>query len=280
MSMRDLPRFEVSSRPGVRSYVSPQALERWTGDVRAADVEGTHTISIMDTIGDDWTGEGVTSKRVASALRAIGDNPVTVNIDSPGGNFFEGAAIYNLLRMHPQKVTVNIVGMAASAASIIAMAGDDIRIGRMGYVMIHNAWVVAAGNRHAMRDAADFLEPFDMDAVNVYATRSGQGAAEIAKMMDKETWIGGQSAVDQGFADGLLASDMLEVDPQASETRTIRAERKHDLICSRAGMTKSAGRNLLAELRGGKSGAAPTGTSGAADLDRQVSDLLDDIKSI
>src|SRR5690606_18124282 len=91
-----------------------------------AAIDGSDTITILDVIGYDWwTGEGVTAKRVSAALRAIGEKPVTVLINSPGGDFFEGVTIYNMLRAHPSKVTVQILGIAASAASVIAMAADE-----------------------------------------------------------------------------------------------------------------------------------------------------------
>ena len=281
MTLRKLPKVQVSTRTGLQSDITPRALERWSGDVRAVDTaSGQNTISILDVIGVDFWGDGVSAKRISAALRSIGSNPVTVNVNSPGGDFFEGLAIYNLLREHPAEVTVNIVGIAASAASIIAMAGDQVRIARAGFFMIHNSWVMAAGDRNALREVADWLEPFDQAQSDVFAARTGIEAKDIATMLDKETWISGQAAVEQGFADSLLASDQLEIDPQATATRELRAERKHDILCAKAGVTKTFARTLLAELKGGKSGAAPNGTSGAADLDQSVADLLAKVKSI
>src|SRR6185436_2438068 len=135
----------------------PQALERWAPDLMAAAASEESTISVLDPIGvDPWTGEGVTAKRIAAALRSIGaDKDVVVNINSPGGDLFEGMAIYNLLREHQGKVTVKVLGVAASAASIVAMAGDEIQIARAGFLMIHNTWVIAMGNRNDLREIAD-----------------------------------------------------------------------------------------------------------------------------
>lgn len=104
-------------------------------------------------------GRGVTAKRISAALRAIGNNDVVVNINSPGGDMFEGLAIYNLLRSHSGKVTVNILGIAASAASIIAMAGDEVQMGRGAFLMIHNCWAVGVGNRHDFAKLANDLAP-------------------------------------------------------------------------------------------------------------------------
>lgn len=109
MTKRPLPAADLSVRPGVRSDVSQKALAHWSPDIRGAVDEKDASISILDVIGQDFWGEGVTAKRIAGALRAIGPRPVTVVINSPGGDVFEGIAIYNLLREHPETVTVKIV---------------------------------------------------------------------------------------------------------------------------------------------------------------------------
>ncbi|EJN19736.1 protease subunit of ATP-dependent protease, partial [Pseudomonas sp. GM78] len=98
--------------------LSPRALDLWNPDLRAALEAGTDTITMYGIIGEDWFGEGVTLKRVDAALRAIGDKPVTVYINSPGGDMFEGIAIYNRLIEHSQEVTIKVLGLAASAASV------------------------------------------------------------------------------------------------------------------------------------------------------------------
>lgn len=280
MSIRDLPAAQIGARTGVRSDIGTKVIERWNPDVRAAtEEEPDSSISILDVIGQDWWGEGVTAKRISAALRQIGKRDVVVNINSPGGDFFEGLAIYNALREHPAKVTVKILGLAASAASVIAMAGDEVLIGRAGFLMIHNTWVVAAGDRHALRDVADWLEPFDLASVDIYAARSGLDAKKLGQMLDRETWIGGQAAVDQGFADGLLSADQVEASARQEGEARIRAEKKFDLLAARAGLSRGAARELLAELKGGKPGAAPTGTQDAAVIEG-VRDLLNRVKSI
>jgi ATP-dependent protease ClpP protease subunit len=280
MSIRDLPAAQIGARTGVRSDIGTKVIERWNPDVRAAtEEEPDSSISILDVIGQDWWGEGVTAKRISAALRQIGKRDVVVNINSPGGDFFEGLAIYNALREHPAKVTIKILGLAASAASVIAMAGDEVLIGRAGFLMIHNTWVVAAGDRHALRDVADWLEPFDLASVDIYAARSGLDAKKLGQMLDRETWIGGQAAVDQGFADGLLSADQVEASARQEGESRIRAEKKFDLLAARAGLSRGAARELLAELKGGKPGAAPTGTQDAAVIEG-VRDLLNRVKSI
>lgn len=281
MSKRKLPQAEISARPGLRTEIMPTALSRWNPDVRAAEKDDDASISILDVIGEDWwTGEGVTSKRVAAALRAIGRKDVVVNVNSPGGDYFEGLAIYNMLREHPAKVTVKVLGIAASAASVIAMAGDEIQIARAGFLMIHNTWVLAAGDRHQLRDVADWLEPFDQSAVDIYAARTGLPEKDIGKMLDRETWIGGAEAVEKGFADSLLPSD--EVSTKASnraETKPVAAAHKMDALLARAGVSRSERRELLAALKGGMPGAAPTGMQDAAVI-AEVENLLSTIRSI
>ena len=280
MSIRDLPAAQIGARTGVRSDIGTRVIERWNPDVRAAtEDEAEPSISILDVIGQDWWGEGVTAKRISAALRQIGKRDVVVNVNSPGGDFFEGLAIYNALREHPAKVTVKILGLAASAASVIAMAGDEVLIGRAGFLMIHNTWVVAAGDRHSLREVSDWLEPFDTASVDIYAARTGIDAAKLGQMLDRETWIGGQACVDQGFADGLLSADEVDASARQSGEAKVRAEKKFDLLAARAGLSRGAARELLAELKGGKRDAVPTGTPDAAVIEG-VKDLLQRVKSI
>ncbi|WP_367672824.1 Clp protease ClpP, partial [Serratia symbiotica] len=134
MTKKRLP-VAPAGRPcaGVTCEPLPSALERWNGGLKAAASED-NSISVFDVIGKDYWGEGVSAKRIAGALRSMNGTDVTVNINSPGGDMFEGLAIYNLLREYPGKVTVKVLGLAASGASIIAMAGDEIQIGRGAFL--------------------------------------------------------------------------------------------------------------------------------------------------
>lgn len=281
MTLRNLPPVDLGARPGVRSDISQSALSRWSPDLRAA-VEGEDdaTITILDVIGQDFWGDGVTAKRISAALRRIGDRPATVVINSPGGDVFEGLAIYNLLREHKQKITVKVVGLAASAASFIAMAGDEIQIARAGFFMIHNSWVIAMGDRFALREVADWLEPFDATMAEIYAARSGQTADELAKMMNEETWLNGSRSVDLGLADGFLPRDEIEVSPEDDTAKGLRAERMFDVLASRAGLSRTEGKDLLASLKGGKPGAASTGALDAAVLEPGLQELQSVLNSL
>ena len=252
----------------VRSHISPLAWQRWDSAVRAAaSEEQDRTISVYDVIGFDyWTGEGVTAKRIAGALRALGKGPVTVNINSPGGDLFEGLAIYNLLREHEGEVTIKVLSLAASAASVVAMAGDKIQIARAGFFMVHNGWVVAMGNRHALRDVADWLEPFDAAMTDIYATRTGGEAKAMAKLMDAETWLGGSAAIEKGFADELLPSDQVGSDKASAGLSAVRRV-EHSLRAS--GTPKNEAVRIISEmkssLRAGGASGDPSAGGGTAE---------------
>lgn len=249
MTIKTLPGApEGRLHAGISSQIQPRALDRWNPGIQAADSKDEdRTISVYDVIGYDyWTGEGVTAKRIAAALRGMGAGPVTVNVNSPGGDMFEGLAIYNLLREHKGEITVKVLGLAASAASIIAMAGDTVQVARAGFLMIHNAWVVAMGNKNDLREYADTLEPFDHAMASIYAARTGQDDKAMAKLMDAETWIGGDAAVEQGFADDLLPSDQVG---QSSGKTSASAVRRIEAALRASGMPKSEAMKLISEFK-------------------------------
>lgn len=276
MSLRNLPKIEAQRLPTVCAFEpDADALERWNAGVMAAQTP-ENTISVLDVIGEDfWSGGGVTSKRVAAALRAIGDQEVFVDINSPGGDFFEGVAIYNALRAHPQKVTVRILGLAASAASVIAMAGDEIQIGKAGFLMVHNAWVVAIGNRHDLAEAAATIEPFDDAMATVYSDRAGVKKAKAAEWMDNETWFNGEQAVDAGLATSFLPADAVTEDKaKAKAARAPKAINRVDAMLAKSGMPRSERRALLAEVKGGTHDAAPTVTHDADEIAALASGLF------
>lgn len=278
MARQDRPRTDLTFD------VPPQALERWSRDLRAASAaDDPATISMFDPIGQDfWTGEGVTAKRVSAILRNVGaDRDVVVNINSPGGDLFEGMAIYNLLREHKGKVTVKVLGLAASAASIIAMAGDEVQIARAGFLMIHNTWVVVLGNANDLREIADQLEPFDIAMAEIYAARTGLEIKAVQKKMDAETWINGSAAVDEGWADSLLPADEVQRDRNAKAKQP--SAYLLDTALAKAGMPRSERRSLLQDYRASKLSAAGAGngTPRAAEDDTPcaVGELMQVIKS-
>lgn len=277
MSLIKLPEINASAISRVQFDARPDALERWQPDVRSA-VSADASISIYDTIGWSWDGDGVTAKRVSAALRAIGERDVTVNINSPGGDFFEGVAIYNLLRAHPHKVTVRVMGLAASAASVIAMAGDEILMGDGAFLMIHNAWAIAIGNRHDMAASAEQLAPFDAAMADVYAARSGMTSAQTAALMDKETWINADQAVDDGFATGLVEASQITHDPNAQGQKKYLALVEASM--AKAGHSRSMRRDVFRNLFSGKPGAAKQDATPCAgpEVAASLQNLLNTIK--
>ena len=278
MSLIKLPEIRADHRLGAAQFdARPDALERWRPEIRAA-VEADNSISMYDAIGEGWDGGGVTTKRVAAALRSMGPNAdVQVNINSPGGDFFEGVAIYNTLREHKGKVTVRVMGLAASAASVIAMAGDEILMGDGAFLMVHNAWAVAIGNRHDMADASARLAPFDAAMANVYAARAGISVAEAAALMDKETWIGAAQAVDDGFATGLIASTDIKQDASAHVSRKTLALVEASM--ARAGHSRSVRRDAFKALFSGTPGAAEeTATPSAGETAAWLHSLTQTLK--
>ncbi|MDC7863887.1 peptidase S14 [Pantoea ananatis] len=250
------------------------AIDRWDGSIRAAAQTGENTITIFDVIGEDWWGDGVSANRIAGALRAIGGDDVTVHINSPGGDMFEGLAIYNILREYQGKVTVKVLGLAASAASIIAMAGDEVQIGRGAFLMIHNAWIVAAGNRNDFREYADYLEPFDKAMADIYAARSGMSSEDVQSLMDKESFIGGSDAVTRGLADSLLSADEISSDEESPAA----AIRKIDAFLAKGGMPRSERRKHLKAL-GSMPGAATEKNDKPGAVDQINPEALNSLKN-
>ncbi|SPP31359.1 ATP-dependent Clp protease proteolytic subunit [Arsenophonus endosymbiont of Aleurodicus floccissimus] len=171
-----------------------------------------------------------------------------VNLNSAGGDMFAGLAIYNLLRAHSAKVTVNVLGIAASVASIIAMAGDEVRMGTGTFLMIHNCWVVGMGNRHDFARLSEEMRPFDKAMADIYAARSGLNQADIEKIMDNETYLGAEEAITQGFTDELMSTDRLETEEETPQA----ALRKIDALLAKSNTPRSERRKLIKSLTGSK----------------------------
>ena len=254
--------MQIQANRDLRCELSPRALDMWNPDLRAAVETATDTITMYGVIGEDWWGEGVTVKRIDSALRAIGDKPVTVYINSPGGDMFEGIAIYNRLREHSQPVTTKVLGLAASAASVIAMAGTQREVAKSAFLMIHNCWTWLAANRHGLREAADQMEEFDKVMIGLYADTSGQSEDVIEHMLDAETYLSGSSALEKGFATGLIAADEVKEAPDDSLTQA-HASRKLDAALAKSGMPRSERRKLIAGIKTSKPNAAGGDTPSA-----------------
>lgn len=156
-------------------------------------------VFIMDEIGY-W---GTTASDFIAQLSDISTTNIDLHVSSPGGEVFDGVAIYECLRAHPANVTVYVDALAASIASVISMAGDEIVMGRAAQMMIHDASGMCWGNSQDMRDTATLLDRLSDTIAGIYAERTGTPVAQWREAMQAETWFFAQEAVDAGLADRL-----------------------------------------------------------------------------
>lgn len=163
----------------------------------------TAEVAIYDEIGM-W---GVTASDFMAELAGASVKNLTLRINSPGGDVFDGLAILNSIRSHPANVHVIVDGLAASAASFIAMAGDKVEMAPNSMMMIHEASGLCMGTAGDMRDLADLLDKTSANIASIYASRSGRGPEEHRKAMQAETWYSDQEAVDAGLADAVIGSE-------------------------------------------------------------------------
>lgn len=163
-----------------------------------AKAEGVVEISIFDEIGF-W---GTTAKDFKREFDAVKDaDSIVVSLNSPGGGFFDGMAIYQMLSAVRSKVHVEVYGIAASIASVIALAGSSLSVARGSYFMIHNPFTLAIGGAKELRDTANILDKMQGDLANLYAGKTGMSTDEAQSLMDAETWYTADEAYEAGFAD-------------------------------------------------------------------------------
>ncbi|WP_397347902.1 head maturation protease, ClpP-related [Paenibacillus sp. 32O-W] len=160
---------------------------------------GTTEITIYGIIGESWWEDSVSASDIDDALKNI-EGDIVINLNSPGGDAFDGIAIYNRLKKHDGKVTINVDGWACSAASVIAMAADELIMGLGSMMMIHEASSIVWGTKTEMRKEADVLDELEEGIIDIYMTKANVEREEIRNMVDAETWFSAQKAVDIGFA--------------------------------------------------------------------------------
>lgn len=195
-----MDRIDIAAPKGERRT---RFFARSVGTAFAATTPSVNTtqIDLFDEIGF----YGVTAKDFNARLRDAGD--VVLRINSGGGDVFDGVAIYNSLKAHTGNVRVEIVGIAASIASIIAMAGNEVAIAANAMIMIHNAWTIAAGNKDELVEQANVLGKIDNALALTYASKKGTpGIRTIKQMMTDESWFSGKEAIENGFATELLGA--------------------------------------------------------------------------
>ena len=192
--------------------------------------EGEKRILLLDgEISDEtWWGDEVTPQMFRSELNAA-EGDIDLWINSPGGDCYAAAQIYNMLMEYKGNVAVKIDGIAASAASVVAMAGSTVEISPLGMLMIHNPMTVSIGDTHEMERTITFLSEIKESIINAYELKTGLSRAKISRLMDAETWMNAKKAVELGFADSVLYENREHLTSAAAD----------GLIFSRAAVTNS-----------------------------------------
>lgn len=206
--------------------------------------EGEPAVLVLNgEISDEtWFGDEVTPKLFKADLdKCQGD--ISVWINSPGGDVFAAAQIYNMLMDYPHNVTVKIDGLAASAASVIAMAGTEVQMSPVAMMMIHNPMTVAIGDSAEMQKASAMLDEVKESIMNAYEIKTGLTRTKISHLMDAESWFNAKKAVELGFADKILFSDDAE---EAGEEKPLEA-----VMFSRKAVTNSLLQKLMPEKKNG-----------------------------
>ena len=176
----------------------------WNWIKNEGELESTRTLFLNGEISDEtWYGDEVTPQLFKDELYADSGD-ITVWINSPGGDVFAAAQIYNMLRDYKGHVTVKVDGLAASAASVIAVAGDTVLVSPVAMMMIHNPATLAMGNTKDMEAAIAMLNEVKESILNAYVDKTGLSRNKLSKMMDDETWFNAKKAVELGFADKVL----------------------------------------------------------------------------
>ena len=192
-----------------RSEKNAEAVARFWGKslekpdwyrIEAKDTDDTAEIIIYDVIG--WPYNDAFD--LVRSLGSIKAKNITVRINSPGGDVFDGVAIFNALKDHEARVTTKIEGLAASMASIVALAGDEVQAHKNAMYMIHDPWVLAAGNQYDLREIADILQKIGGNMLDIYYDKSNIGKRELKAMMKEETWFTAAEAKDRGLIDTVL----------------------------------------------------------------------------
>ncbi len=208
--------------------------------------EGTRTLFLNGEISDEtWYGDEVTPKLFKKELLS-GEGDITVWINSPGGDVFAAAQIYNMLMDYKGNVTVKIDGLAASAASVIAMAGTTVQMSPVAMMMIHNPATIAIGDSSEMRRAIEMLDEVKESIMNAYEIKTGLSRSRISHLMNAESWFNAKKAVELGFADEILFTKGNEEaeEPEEDDDEEEKELKMEAVMFSRTAVTNS----LLSKL--------------------------------
>lgn len=207
--------------------------------------DGSRTLYFDGVIAEEsWWGDEITPKQFKEELQS-GEGNVTIWLNSPGGDVFAAAQIYNMLMDYPGNVIVKIDGIAASAASVIAMAGGEVYMSPVSMMMIHNPATIAIGDTEEMERAIAMLSEVKESIINAYELKTGLSRSRISHMMDAESWMNAKKAVELGFADDVLFTE--------NEAPPAEFDMSASMIFSRQAVTNS----LISKLTNKQK---PTGT--------------------
>ena len=198
---------------------------KWTNLAQAETAPAERILHLNGTIAEEsWFDDDVTPQLFKDELMS-GSGDITVWINSPGGDCVAAAQIYNMLMDYPGSVTVKIDGIAASAASVIAMAGTKVQMSPVSMMMIHNPMTVAFGDSSEMQKAIEMLGSVKDSIINAYEIKTGLSRAKLSHLMENETWMNANKAVEMGFADGILedAKRMPVAEAYAFSGKTVEA---------------------------------------------------------
>lgn len=212
---------------------------------RAKDDSTPAELWLYDEIGPF----GITAKDMIAALQDAGPGPIKVRVNSPGGDVFDGLAMYAALQAHDGPVEAVVDGVAASAASFLAMAGQKTSMAPNALMMVHNAWGVVVGNKNDMRGTANTLDKIDGQLASMYAKKSGKSVKTTSAMMDAETWLTADEAVDTGFADEII-------DLPNAEAHAARFKAEEDAKAAEAKAAEIAEAERIAEQEAAEIAAA------------------------
>lgn len=190
----------------VADRISCEDVPKRTIQFKAADDSGNSELLLYDFIGYDWWSDsGITAQSFAESLAGLADSKhLTVRINSPGGDVWDGLSIFNQLSQFAVPTTVIVDGIAASVASVIAMAGDVVKAAEVSQIMIHDSWTIAAGNEAQLREVADVLAKIDQQIAEVYATRSGKDAIYFRELQNRDSYLTAAEALDMGLVDEVI----------------------------------------------------------------------------
>ena len=233
---------------------------------------------------------GVTAQEFVKEISAIKASNIDLRLNTPGGNVFEGMAIFNALQSHPAKITTHIDGLAASIGSVIALAGDEINMAKNAFMMIHESWTIVLGGAADLRKEAEVLDKIDLMIADVYAAHTGEDLEVISQLMAEETWFTAQEAFDIGLIDNIIGESNQEnhfdlsvfnhapkelISAKVNESREY-TERDVEKILRDAGIPKSKSKAIAAGCRE----RTNKNRRDAGESELEVKTIISNIKSI